>query len=385
MSRRECPRGWEHDAVREERLGAADAASFWRHVKACSDCAAGVARDERLRALGKAWLAEGPSSLDVRRLRARILRDVANAPAEGAGRGRALAIGLLAAAIAVPALAMALRRPPPPVSGVAGQETGPASSVAALAVRAEASFAGTIVAAPDVRWSRTREDEVERVYLTAGTLGVHVRPQLASERFLVELPDGQLEVRGTTFQVVVTDGATSYVHVDEGVVELRLRGSEARRLGTGDSWPEAQPPATAAGSTQPRRAGTGRSSARAQDTDDGYAEAMRLLQDGRAEDAATLFHAYAVAHAGASQAEDASFLEALALARAGRRDAAGLAAERHLASYPRSFHAKDAAILVARAAASRGDCGRARAVLSPWSSSADAEVESLLRGCGTVP
>jgi hypothetical protein len=268
-------------------------------------------------------------------------------------------------------------------------------------VRAEASFAGTVVAAPDVRWSRTREDEVERVYLTAGALRVHVRPQQRGERFLVELPDGQLEVRGTTFQVVVTDGATSYVHVDEGVVELRLRGSEARLLGVGDSWPEAQPP-TASGSTQPRRVGAARSSARAQDTDpllstvavqaplaastiDGYAEAMRLLQDGRAEDAATLFHAYAVAHAGASQAEDASFLEALALARAGRRDAAGLAAERHLTSYPRSFHAKDAAILVARAAASRGDCGRARAVLSPWSGSADAEVESLLRGCDTVP
>jgi TolA-binding protein len=210
-------------------------------------------------------------------------------------------------------------------------------------------------------------------------------------------------VRGTTFQVAVADGATSNVHVDEGVVELRLRGNDDRRLGAGESWPEAAPGIVAAAAARQRlRAGGARPADPGQDTDttttsssvqppppasrlDGYAEAMRLLQAGRAEDAAAAFHAFAAAHPGAPQAEDASFLEALALARAGRRDAAGLAAERHLGSYPHSFHAKDAAILVARAAASRGDCVRARTVLSPWSSSAGAEVESLLRVCDTVP
>jgi TolA-binding protein len=385
--------------VREERLGAADAASFWRHVKVCSECAAGVARDEQLRALGRSWHAEGPSPLEVRRLRAHVLRDVANAPVrrETPGR-RALAVGLLAAAVAVPALAMVLRHPGRPVSGGA-QEVAHASSTQGLAVPLqETSFAGAIVAARDVSWSRTREGDVERVYLTGGSLAVHVRPQKVGERFLVVLPDGELEVRGTTFQVAVADGATSYVHVDEGVVELRLRGNEDRRLGAGDSWRGTAPavaaalptPAAQAPAQQRLHAAAQGPAAPAQPPLpasglDAYAEAMRLLQAGRAEDAATAFHAFAMAHPGAPQAEDASFLEALALARAGRRDAAGLAAERHLASYPRSFHAKEAAILVARAAASRGDCNRARAVLSPWSSSAGAEVESLLRGCDTVP
>ena len=85
---------------------------------------------------------------------------------------------------------------------------------------------------------------MERVELEAGTLRVHVRPQGAGERFFVGLPDGEIEVRGTTFEVTALGGLTRHVGVDEGTVVFRLRGSPDRSLGPGTSWtaPESPPP-----------------------------------------------------------------------------------------------------------------------------------------------
>ncbi len=280
------------------------------------------------------------------------------------------------------------------------------------------SFAGSVIAAPDARWTQTRSENVERVVLESGTIAVHVRPQVHGERFLVVLPDGELEVRGTTFDVTVEGGATTRVRVDEGTVEVRLRGEPEHALVAGGGWPVPQPqssPASIAGagdttvaqvarrplpgtaiSTRPAAAAPGRhddvgETGRAGGVD-AYADAMRLLQEGRAEDAASAFHSFASTHPGAPQAEDASFLEALALARAGRRDAAGLAAQHHLASYPHSFHGKDAAILVARAASLRGDCAGARVVLAPWTvnggvpgAPSDPEAAAALVGCDMLP
>jgi hypothetical protein len=187
---------------------------------------------------------------------------------------------------------------------------------------------------------------VERVRLEAGSLSIHVRHQQPGERFLVVLPDGDLEVRGTTFDVAVKDDRTTAVHVTEGVVELRLAGLPVRRLEAGGSWP----PATAA------PASPATSARRTPDRDDGaadYANALRALGAGDNEGASAALRAFVVAHPAAPQIEDATFLEAVALARAGRIDAAGNAAEEHLARFPGSFHRKDAMVLVERAARAR--------------------------------
>jgi TolA-binding protein len=63
--------------VREGRLGRKDAESFERHRRVCPACAAAQDRDGRLRALGRELPATDPGQLALRRLRARILRDVA--------------------------------------------------------------------------------------------------------------------------------------------------------------------------------------------------------------------------------------------------------------------------------------------------------------------
>jgi hypothetical protein len=383
-----CARGWERDAVREGRLGDADAASFWRHARACPDCATDVARDERLRALGRAWAADEPGDLALRRLRRRVLRDVASPPAASARPLRRLAAGLaLAAALVPPLLATSWRgeRGPRAVPGAAAHPSPPADP-----------FAGSVTASSDVRFTQARAAGVERVRLEAGTIAIHVRPQRAGERFLVELPDGELEVRGTTFQVSVTGDATTRVQVDEGLVQLRLLGRPELTLGAGDSWPrtlreapsgprDTSPPLPARSLPRPAPAAVSPAPPPAAPIES-YADAMGLLRAGRVDEAAAAFHAFASAHPDATQAEDASFLEALALARAGRGDAAGLAAEHHLASYPGSFHRKEAAILVARAASLRGDCVRARAILDPWlGAAADPDATAALRGCDKVP
>jgi hypothetical protein len=71
-----CGRSWEADPRREGRLGPRDVESFDRHCRVCAACAADLARDERLRALGRSLPAAEPGQLALRRLRARIMRDV---------------------------------------------------------------------------------------------------------------------------------------------------------------------------------------------------------------------------------------------------------------------------------------------------------------------
>jgi hypothetical protein len=396
MTSRKCARGWEHDAVREGRLSAADGASFLRHARTCADCRDAVARDDRLRELGRAWPAEAPAELVLRRVRARVLRAAANAPAPvGASGRRRLAVGLaLAAGLIGPVVVASLHR------GRRSDVAPASASLPAAPMPVATAFAGSVLGAPSARWTQTRAGGLERVHLVAGTVAIHVRPQVAGERFLVELPDGELEVRGTTFQVAVESEVTTRVHVDEGTVELRLRGEPEQALVGGSTWSGAALRVAPVTPAPTAVAGAGRRAPAPPATSlDAYAGAMKLLQAGRAEDAASAFHEFASAHPEAPQAEDASFLEALALARAGRRDAAGLAAEHHLTSFPRSFHRRDAAILVARAASQRGECAAARAVLARWLSPAssppreaaipqlesDPDAASALRGCDILP
>jgi anti-sigma factor RsiW len=388
-----CDRRWEVDAYREGRLGEKDAQSFERHLRVCDGCRLQKASDERLRRLARSLPDPAPSDLTLRRLRARVLRDVAT----GAGASpRARMLWSRVATAAPIALAVGLggawvlrgrAAPPAAVSGTAATVAAAATPApSATAVPAPAAFAGTVRAGEGARWTQAREAGIERVTLGDGTIDVHVRHQEGGERFLVAMPDGEIEVRGTTFDVTVSGGATARVHVDEGLVDLRLHGRAIARLGAGDTWaPAPIGPAPRTGAAQSAGAAVAVTGGRVSPTpgDQGaaeYGEAVRMLREGRSADAAGAFEAFLLAHPRAPQAEDASFLQAVALARAGRADAAALAAEQHLSRFPSSFHRKEAALLVARAASQRGDCERARAAVSPWP--ADADAQSALGACG---
>ncbi len=376
-----CDRSWEAEAYRDGRLAPKDIESFDRHCQTCAACAEALARDERLRALGRALPAVEPAPLELRRLRGRILRDVAMAspaPHPLSWRRVALAssLGIAVAAMVTLVVLRSVAR------------TSAASVRAMATTLATAPLAGAVTASAEAVWTQERQAGIESVVLQAGTLRVHVRPQGPGERFLVRLPDGEIEVRGTTFEVTALGGSTWHVGVSEGTVVLRLRGSPDRSLGPGSVWaaPESSAPN---GPTAPVRAAASppaivRRTPAVHDADEGaaaYVEAMRSFREGRYDRAAAAFHAFALAFPGATEAEDASFLEALSLARAGRADAAALAAQRHLESFPQSFRRKEASILVARAASRRGRCDEALGVLAPWIASPDAEIESVLVTC----
>jgi TolA-binding protein len=396
----ECDRYWEIDALREGKLGEGDADAFERHASACEVCSAAVARDARLRTLAASIAGVGPNDLDLRRTRARVLRDVANRRPQ-AWRAPVVIAASCAAAVVIALSWIGSRRaplahlPPPAVAPVAagsGPEPPPPEPAAT-------TLAGTVLSADGARWFRTRDAGVERIRLEEGTLRLSVRHQTAAERFVVELPDGELEVRGTTFTVSASATATARVAVEGGVVALRIRGLPAEiLLQAGESWSAAAtkvPPRAAPAAVSSAGGGRVRPSAAvatstaigapAPSEDEGaeaYAGAIVQWQRHDYAAAAGAFHAFILSHPSASQVEDASFLEAAALARAGRSDAAALAAEDHLARFPSSFHRREAAILVARAARDRGDCAQARAILAPWlGSPPDAEARDAVGPC----
>jgi FecR-like protein len=404
MTRKECNRAWQIDALREERLGPHEAESFRRHRRVCSACARRIAGDLKIRALGQRLPASGdPTEFDLRRVREHVIREVVTSDGRRSRRATPPRAGIALALVVMSAGAWAFsarRAARVPVHAA----TSTSAATAAQAIDDE-PLAGSVVATSAARWRQTRAARVERVILDEGTLHVHVRPQRSGERFLVEVPDGELEVRGTTFDVVVRDRSTTRVHVEEGTVRIRVAGQPAMDVIADETWP---PPPSAlrvlpsperrelAGVSPPRShtaLDAGSATAVSPNTnggatvvaDDGlsqYSDAMRLLRSRRYEEAAEAFHVFAVGHPLAPQAEDASFLEAVALAHDGRLDAASVIAAHHLANFPQSFHRKEAAILVGTAASERGDCGKARAVLLPWLGSvADAEATRALRAC----
>jgi TolA-binding protein len=384
-----CDRLWEIDAHREGRLGDKDAEAFERHLRTCEICARARDRDERLRVLAAELPTREPSDLDLRRLRARVLRDVEHDLPHASAWPKRVAFAFAVAVFSV-AVFFAHRRSQSRNSNQA-RNTDVSSSPSALAAASSSAdstnaFAGTVVPQDDARFTQTRNDAIEHVGLQDGILNLHVRHQTSSEHFFVDLPDGQIEVRGTTFRVEAHRGVTTRVDVTEGVVSVRLQGLDEIWVSAGQTWTRPVAPIASAHPTKTDSSTHSSSTTTAVDPSgsDEYASAVTMMRSGSYDAAAAAFAAFLTAHPKASQAEDASYLEAAALARAGRVDAAALAAEHHLAAYPQSFHAKEAAILVARAARDRGDCDKARSVLAPWlGANADNEALATLRTCAS--
>jgi len=83
-------------------------------------------------------------------------------------------------------------------------------------------------------------DEVVR--LRQGRVAVAVEHLSRGERFRVVTGDAEVEVRGTSFDVVVVDDRLAEVTVHTGVVDVRPEGREAIALHPGESWRVADHP-----------------------------------------------------------------------------------------------------------------------------------------------
>lgn len=378
--RRPCDRLWQVDATDAGLLSPSDVLSFERHRHTCAECNKEANAAGRLRSLLEDRPSAEPTDLALRRVRARVLRDAmpGQPPASSGLRSFywAFASMLMLGALIFASSRMLRARPLP--------------------------FAATVTTEGTARWLQSRESEVERVDLREGIVHLHVRKQSKEERFLVDLPDGEIEVRGTTFEVEVRGGATRHVQVQEGVVTVRIRGRAEVALAAGETWPPAvdaapgplpEPSANAPRAARfdspmrDRLATPARSRRAAGEGTRGYAEAIELYQGAHYSEAAEAFAHFASKHPTSSLDDDALFLEALSLASVGRLDAAALVAGEHVQRFPASFHKKDAAILVARAARDRGDCREARRALATWwaANPEDGAVKAAIGSCSADP
>jgi TolA-binding protein len=77
-------------------------------------------------------------------------------------------------------------------------------------------------------------NEIIRLY--EGTITVSVEPLQPGERFRVITGDGEVEVHGTIFDVVVEEDSLASVRVHEGVVAVRPEDSAPTELRLGERW-----------------------------------------------------------------------------------------------------------------------------------------------------
>jgi len=364
MKRPACTRAWQAEALEDGRLSGAERASFERHAASCAECARELRALVRLRQ-GAEWLpASTPTPLEHRRQRQALLRRASElsqrAPVQPR-RPRFAAFVLSGALMAAVCVGF----------GLGAWRSGSEASVALAAptYRLDAS--------PGASWQTIEEGAALRLRLGSGSFMLEVDKLTAVQRFVLELPDGELEVIGTHFGVRVEPEGTRRVEVTEGRVALRLRDALPISLGAGESWtaereaaraaappsvPAAEPPSTpapaaAAPSERPlararqtalpetKRAlepPSGEQAAAAGTHNDDFARAMAAFGAGDYGQAERLFQDFERRHAEDARQEDSTFLRAVARARRGDAAGARATARQYLERYPNGLRAPEA-------------------------------------------
>ncbi len=205
MTTDRCDRMWQVEALDDARLEPKDRASFERHAPTCAACSAELVRLGELRE--SMSLAPTAERTDLERRRARIAL-------LGAANQRVVERQAPSRRVRAWALAAAL-----PLLGLSGAALAHYS-----AARATNGF--EVVNVAHAVWTANKSGSISRVTLRAGVASFHVEHVATGARFLVMLPDGEIEVRGTRFVVDVAGGQTRSVLVTEGVVALRVGGAE---------------------------------------------------------------------------------------------------------------------------------------------------------------
>jgi TolA-binding protein len=119
---------------------------------------------------------------------------------------------------------------------------GAATALAAAAILVvvlrtpKPDYRGTIHAQAGAQYIRLGGAPDEIVRLTQGTITVEVSPLQTGERFRVITADGEVEVRGTAFDVSAEGDRLTAVRVLHGKVEVRASGAAAKLLAPGERW-----------------------------------------------------------------------------------------------------------------------------------------------------
>jgi TolA-binding protein len=267
-------------------------------------------------------------------------------------RREAWRLGFAAAAVAVVALAMRAGPPPPRRSHV--------SVRAGVGARYELS---------PPPW--------ETVRLWEGTIDLEVDPLGLHDRVRVQVGDGEVEVRGTRFQVEAREDRLFSVTVAHGRVEVRPSGAAPTVLGAGGAWrapaaaalpvpaalaPSLTPsPPPVVGETSPAPTPKTPSPVRREATraeagveralrptaqEQLYDDAWDALRARRFDDAAQGFARVVGASRGGALAGEASFWRATSLARGGHPQEAVSAFRGFVTGYPRSPRSGEASTIL---------------------------------------
>lgn len=355
-----CPRAWQAEAVRDGVLSEADRASFERHVATCGECTAERAALARLEAVAQRMPSLVSTPLRRRAQHNELLRRAnAQSLAEGGDKAPVRRVWFMLAACLVGLV----------LGGLVFSWKLPFQRAVEPSFALESSSP----------WTYLERGRAVRLGLATGTYLVSVNKLSSGQRFLLQLPDGELEVRGTRFSVELAARETRRVSVREGRVALRIQGRSEVLLGAGDSWPatkaqaalpsarqqdaiEPPPPATATGSS-PSPSAAGRASptrskgrvveaapsllpptesnSRSRAATD-FANAMAAFNQGDFGTAERLFREFELRYPGNSHAEDVLFLRALTHSRRGDHAGASALAKEYLERYPAGFRVAEA-------------------------------------------
>jgi TolA-binding protein len=325
------------EAARDGRLTGTARASFDAHLSTCAIC---TKEAEVLEGLAQGLRSLRPEEVDdvaLRRLRNDLLEAV---DAEQTGRGKrgarrarsmARVVAFAMAAILVGLVGFFSWRAM--TSGRAEHDgrdskearetqhvTEPVASMqmapAQQAQQAQAEQTSIDVTTVEgTRYTRAIVADAEVFELAAGKLRLQVRRPTGGRRVLVKVPDGEIEDLGTVFDVLVSDGHTQRVVVDEGRVIVRVKAAPAVTVEAGKTWTREMGPATSASAnTNTNTNANTNATANAKASASASAKANA---DGNAEDAA--------------------YLDVIRLLRQGREEEARAAAASYLRAFPKGF------------------------------------------------
>ncbi len=341
-----CNRAWQAEAIDDGRLQGLDREAFVRHAAQCAACSRELAALSHLRELGAGFRTRDTTELEHRRLRQSLLRQ-ADDFMVGAERQRSafgafvhsLSTARWAGACLVVACALFA------AFWVVRRTDSPAVTPPALALTDAPRF--EIQPSEGGEFHADQTGPRQLVGVSTGTYAVHVQKLTTEQRFVIELPDGELEVHGTRFVLVVGPSSTRSVSVSEGLVALRIRGQHELLLHPGDSWSApapaatpapapALPSATTAAAGTPSAAPAPSSALKTPKLDAGtsFARAMTAYSRGDYAESERLFLAFERDFPGDARTEDCAFLRVTARARRGDAQGAKALAQDYLRRFP---------------------------------------------------
>jgi ferric-dicitrate binding protein FerR (iron transport regulator) len=199
--------------------------------------------------------------------------------------------------------------------------------------------------------------------LDSGSVDLHVAKLTEGQRFILDTPDAEVEVRGTRFRVSIVPadpscgrGTWTRVVVTEGVVEVRNAGSSVR-VAAGEQWPgscgrtaNAETLDTSPSGGTVRHGGGGAASIESTlgAQNNLFARAAAAKRRGDTRDAMALLDRFLAKYPTSPLAESV-MVERMRLLRSEDPSMGASAAAQYLTRYPNGFAHVEAASMVAEA------------------------------------